>query len=109
MGPYRVEISPTARAQLKRYTDYILLTLMNGKAADAVLSDALETIDELEKTAGSHAFCEDPDLKALGYHRILMRRHHYVMIYDIKGNTVRIKAVYHLLQDYENLFSAQIR
>ena len=108
MDSYSVEISLTARLQLSRYADYIQFTLLNEAAADAVLSDALETVEALETSAGSLPFCEDPDLKTLGYHKILFRRHDYVMIYDITGKTARVKGIYHLLQDYENLFSSQI-
>ena len=108
MDLYEVEISPTARKQLNRYVDYIQFTLLNDQAADAVFMDALETIDNLEKSAGSLGFCNDPDLKALGYRKILFRRHDYVMIYDLDGKTARIKGIYHLLQDYENLFLSQI-
>ena len=106
MDSYNVEISPTAREQLGCYADYIQFTLLNESAADAVLSDAYETIEELETSAGSLPYCDDPDLKALGYHKVLFRRHDYVMIYDIFEHTARIKAIYHLLQDYENLFSS---
>ena len=67
MDLYDVIISPTAKEQLRRYVDYIQYTLLNEDAADAVMMDALETIDELEKTAGSLAFCNNQDLKELGY------------------------------------------
>ena len=90
MDLYDVIISPTAKEQLRRYVDYIQYTLLNEDAADAVMMDALETIDELEKTAGSLAFCNNQDLKELGYHKILFRRHDYVMIYDIADKTARI-------------------
>lgn len=108
MDLYNVVLSPTARSQLNRYVDYIQFTLLNEEAADAVLLDALETIDALEVSAGSLAFCNHPVLKSLGYRKILFRKHDYVMIYDIEGTTARIKGIYHLLQDYENLFSSQV-
>ena len=62
MDSYNVELSPTAESQLDRYIDHI-----QYNAADTVLSDAFETIEELETSAGSLAFCNDPDLKKLGY------------------------------------------
>lgn len=109
MDLFKVDISPTARKRLERYVDYIQFTLLNDQAADAVMQDALETIEDLEKTAESLGLCTDPDLEAMGYRKILFRRHDYVMIYDIDGHTARIKGVYHLLQDYENLFMKQIQ
>jgi hypothetical protein len=58
MVSYKVEISPTARDQLNRYVNYIQFTLLNEEAADAVLLDAYETIDDLEASAGSLRFCK---------------------------------------------------
>ena len=55
MDSYNVEISPYALGQLNRYADYIQYTLLNEGAADEVYTDALETIDALETSAGSLA------------------------------------------------------
>ena len=35
---------------------------------------------------------------------MLFLRHDYVMLYRIEENVVYVEAIYHLLQDYENLF-----
>ena len=104
MVSYNVQISPTALAQLNSYIDYIQYTLMNDQAADNVLLDALDTINELQSVAGSLRDCEHPDLKKRGIKKIKFLKHDYVMLYDIVGYTVEIKAIYHLLQDYENTF-----
>lgn len=104
MVSYNVKISPRAREQLNHYIDYIQYTLLNDQAADNVLQDALETIEVLESTAGSLKLCNSLKLKNLGYRKIKFCHHDYVMIYDIIDDVVQIKAIYHLMQDYENLF-----
>ncbi len=43
MDLYNVIIAPKALAQLECYIDYIQHTLLNDKAAEAVLRDAMET------------------------------------------------------------------
>ena len=108
MVSYNVEISPTASRQLNNYIDYLQYTLLNEQAADSVLLDAYETIEQLETSAGSLKYCDHPELKALGYKKIKFKHHDYIMIYDVKNTTVQIKAIYHLLQDYENIFMQEI-
>ncbi len=104
MVSYNVQISPTALNRLNNYIDYIHDTLMNDQAADNVLLDALDTITELQSVAGSLGYCDHPELKKRGIRKIIFLKHDYVMLYSIIDNTVEIKAIYHLLQDYENTF-----
>ena len=44
MDVYKVEIAPSALKQLETYIDYIQNTLLNPRAADDVMLDALDTI-----------------------------------------------------------------
>ncbi len=104
MDSFRIHITPNARHLLNRYIDYIQYTLLDEQGADAVLLDALETIDILEMVADSITYCESKELRNLGYHKILFQRHKYVMIYKIVEDVVSIDAIYHQLQDYEKLF-----
>ena len=104
MDSYKTHITPKAQELLNRYIDYIQYTLLDEQGADAVLLDALETIDILEMVAGSMTFCESEELRNLGYHKILFQRHDYVMIYRIIGDIASIDAIYHQMQDYEKLF-----
>ena len=101
-------ISPKALSQLDSYVDYILNTLMNPQAAMNLWNDAEETREELSKCAGSLGYCKHPRLKALGYHPMLFIKHRYVMLYRIDGQTAYVDGIYHLLQDYENTFAAEI-
>lgn len=104
MVSYKVRISPTAMAQLNCYVDYVQHTLLNEEAADSVLLDAMDTIEKLESVAGSLRDCDHPELKKRGIKKIKFLKHDYVMLYSVNGLTVEIKAIYHLLQDYENTF-----
>ena len=104
MVSYKVITSPKALSQLKEYIDYIQYILLNEKAAGAVWNDAIETVNRLETVAGSLRYCDDLELKELGYRKIDFIRHSYVMLYRIENDTVFVEAVYHQLQDYENTF-----
>ena len=100
-----VVISPKALSQLNNYIDYLQYTLLNEQAANNVWQDALETRGRLSKVANSLKFCAHPQLKKNGYRAISFIRHRYLMLYRIEGTTVYVDAIYHQLQDYENIFA----
>lgn len=104
MDLYNVIISPKALSQLNGYIDYIQHTLLNDQAAYSIWQDALKTRDRLSNVAGSLKCCRHPQLKELGYHAINFKQHRYVMLYRIEGQNVYVDAIYHQLQDYENIF-----
>ena len=108
MDLFNVIISPMALAQLDGYIDYIQYTLLNEEAAMAVWRDAIETRDLLAKTADSLKLCDFPRLREMGYRSICFIRHRYIMLYRIEGKDVFIDAIYHQLQDYENIFSSEL-
>ena len=82
--------------------------VFNEEAAESVWQDALDTSVQPESSAGSLLPCRHPQLKALGYHPMSFLRHDYVMLYRIEGQVVYVDAIYHQMQDYENLFVAAL-
>lgn len=109
MVSYKVIISPRALSQLNDYIDYIQFTLLNNQGAKSVWDDAVETTERLETIAGSLAPCNHPKLKENGYYPILFSHHRYVMLYRIENNIAYVDAIYHELQDYENLFAEDLK
>lgn len=101
-------ISPKALSQLNSYIDYLQYTLLNDQAARSVWQDTLETRDQLSKAAGSLKLCTHPQLKKHSYHIIHFKRHRYLMLYRIEGTTAYVEAIYHQLQDYENIFADEL-
>ena len=108
MDSFDVIISPKALSQLNNYIDYLQYTLLNDQAARNVWRDALETRNQLSKTAGSLKLCTHPQLKKDGYRVIHFMRHRYLMLYRIEGATAYVEAIYHQLQDYENIFADEL-
>ncbi len=105
---YKVIISPRALAQLDDYISYVHYTLLNPIAAKSILNDAKETRKTLAKVAGSLKFCDHPMLYELGYCAIKFEKHDYAMLYRVDGETAYVDGIYHLMQDYENLFAAEL-
>ena len=91
--------------QLDSYISYIQYELKNVQAAESVWKDAVKTIEVLKSSAGSLAYCVDKKLKKMGYRSITFNHHRYIMLYRIKEKTVFVEAVYHMLQDHENIFN----
>ena len=101
---YKIIITHSAQNQLDAAIHYILNVLQNEQAALSVMEDAEKTGHRLSYAAGSLKLCDDPELRALGYRMIHFKNHNYFMLYRIEDNTVYVDAIYHDLQDYENMF-----
>jgi plasmid stabilization system protein ParE len=108
MDSFDVVISPKALAQLDSYIDYIQHTLLNPQAAERVWRDALATRAQLSTVAGSLALCKNPALHDLGYRCIAFQSHRYAMLYRVVNTTAYVDAVYHMQQDYENIWASEI-
>ena len=104
MKRYKVFVSFKAKEQLRAYLMYLKDVKKNPQAVDAVAEDFFQTIDELEHVAGSLKLADDEDLAKEWIRKIFLRKHDYVILYEIIDDEARVHAVYHTLQDYENLF-----
>ena len=102
----KVVMTKYAYNQLKQYIGYIKEQFKSEQAASAVLEDARDTNEALKNVAESLKYCDDPELKALGYRTIHFKRHRYFYVYEVKKKKAYIEAVYHDLQDYENIFKS---
>lgn len=98
---YKIVVTVDAEADLENFILYLLIEKKNEQAAKNLLSDFEETKDMLSRIASSLRYCENPELKKLGYRRINFVRHRYFMIYRIEEDLVIIDNIFHELQDYE--------
>lgn len=105
---YKVIVSPKALAQLDDFISYVHYTLLNPIAAQSILNDAKKTRETLSKVAGSLKLCDHPTLYEIGYHAIKFEKHDYAMLYRVDDETAYVDGIYHLMQDYENLFAAEL-
>ena len=101
---FKVIFKKAALAQFQECISYIEAKIGNFYAAKAVAKDADETVKRLSVIANGLKFCNDDNLCKLGYRTIHFKKHHYIMLYRIDGNTVYIVGVFHAMQDYENIF-----
>ncbi len=101
---YNVIMTLRAKDHLRKTVHYLTVNLGNKQAAKSLKLSIQETLHFLEFGADSLKVLNDPDLQKYGYKRITIGRTRYFFIYRIEANTVWIDAMFHELQDYENLF-----
>ncbi len=102
MKRYHVIITDDAKADLKRYRNYILNKFKNPQAARNIILDFRETRKELEKVAGSLSDPESDILRTRRLKRISFQNHNYFLLYRVEKETVYVTNVFHFLEDYEN-------
>lgn len=102
MKIYRVSVTADAKADLKRYKDYLVDEKKNRQAARNVVLDFSQTKDDLKKSAWSLAEPESQKLLERGLKRINFRSHDYFLLYRIEGSRVFVTNMFHDLEDYEN-------
>lgn len=102
MKTYRVKITPDAKADLKRYKNYLKDVKKSSQAAKNVVQDFNATAAKLKNAAASLGDSENPKLKARNLKRINFIKHDYFLLYRIEGEYVYVINMFHSLEDYEN-------
>lgn len=100
---FKVVLTSQAQLDFRNITNYILYELRSEQAATSVANDMEHTIERLSYMAGGLKLCDDPTLRDLGYRTIHFKRHNYFMLYRIQDDMVYIDAIYHDLQNYEDI------
>ena len=78
MRTWKVVITDDVQDDLDNFVYYLLVEKLNRQAAQAVLDDYDETIEELSKVAGVLKPLEDLELS--DYRKIRLRRHNYLVV-----------------------------
>ena len=102
MKTYHVFITDDAKADLRRYTDYLKKIKNSPQAAKNIASDFRETRKKLENVAGILTEPASDVLKSKGLKRINFLKHDYFMLYRIEGKNAFITNIFHALEDFEN-------
>ena len=100
---YKIIETDRAQQDLSDIVEYIIYSLENPSAAATLLDEVEACYDALERLPMMFEACHDPHLKALGYHKAIIRN--YIMIYNVSEptKTVSVMRFFHGRQDYEKL------
>lgn len=102
MKKYEIIVSDLTKEKLRSCLAYLKFQLDSEQAAKSVYQDYVLTRKKLESLAGSIRLDDDPDLAALGYHRMHFEKHNYFLLYRVEGDKALIDYLFHDLEDYRN-------
>ncbi|MCM1159481.1 MAG: hypothetical protein NC300_12525 [Bacteroidales bacterium] len=97
---YKIVVSERANMHLDNILSYIVYKLKNKQAARAVYDDVKNMYDKLEYMAGSVALCEDSYLAEKGYHKLVLDKHDYILLFQIYDDIVYVNGIFHMLENY---------
>ncbi len=97
---YKLVISERAERHIDNIIHYVVNTLKNTGAAEAILSDIDEAYNRLEYMAEIHGYCNDYYLAKKGYRKIILSNHNYLIIYRVEGKEAHISGVFHMKEEY---------
>ncbi len=100
---YKIVETELAVQDLDSILSYIALSLANPAAASAFAAAVEDCYSSLEEMPFLFELCRDPRLRALGYHKAVIKN--YVMVYkvDEDARTVNILRFFYGRQDYGKL------
>lgn len=101
MKTWKVLATEDVQNDLDNFVYYLLVEKLNEQAAEALIDDYEETVQELEIVAGSIKNLEDPEL--CEYRKIRFRRHNYYLLYRIVDDVAIIDRMFHDLQDIDRV------
>ena len=100
---YKLIKTDSYQRDLDGAVGYIVLSLVNKTAAVSLLNAVEEIYGDLERMPLMYGSCDDPHLRDLKYHKVVIKN--YVMVYKVDEDekTVNILRFFHGRQDYEKL------
>ncbi len=100
---YKIVKTNSYQRDLDGVVSYIVLSLANKTAAVSLLNAIEKIYDDLERMPLMYGFCNDPHLRTIKYHKVVVKK--YIMVYtvDEDAETVNILRLFHGRQNYEKL------
>ncbi len=102
MQHYRVELTDSARRQLRTILEYLIFYLRNEQAYISVKTDFQKTIEQLEYQAGVIADSDSESLRKRDLKKIHFLSHKYVILFRIYKEVVYVVEIHHESEDYIN-------
>ncbi|MCR5450738.1 MAG: type II toxin-antitoxin system RelE/ParE family toxin [Solobacterium sp.] len=97
---YKIIVTERAAQQIDDVFSYIAVVLANPNAARSVRDELLTSYRKLEMNPFSAPPCNDLQLKALGFRRMKLKKHQYILIFKVCESDVIIYGFFHTLEDY---------
>lgn len=99
---YKIIVTDQAEEQLDNILYYILMQFNSREGAKSVLDDVLKTYEKLRYVAGSLQLCNDKYLASKGYRKIVLEKHNYVLLYQMRDDEVYVNGIFHVSENYKD-------
>ena len=99
---YKLVISEHADELLDNLVYYLLYRLKSEQAARHLLDGIDGIYDRLETNPFQFPLSRDPYLANKGYHEAVVPQMDYIVIFDVREDTVNVVGVFHQLENYQS-------
>ena len=99
---YKLVISEHADELLDNLVYYLLFRLKNEQAAKHLLDGIDGIYDRLEINPFQFPLSRDVYLASKGYHEAVVPQMDYIVILDVREDTVNVVGVFHQLENYQS-------
>lgn len=99
---YRLVITEHADELLDKLVSYLLFRLKNEQATKHLLDGIDHVYDRLESNPEQFPLSRDTFLAKKGYHEAVVPQMDYVIVFDIKSDTVNVVGIFHQLENYQS-------
>ena len=99
---YRLNITKNADELLDRLVYYLIYCLKNKQAARHLLDGIDGIYDRLETNPFQFPLSRDAYLANKGYHEAAVPQMDYIVIFDVREDTVNVVGVFHQLENYQS-------
>ena len=99
---YKLVISEHADELLDNLVYYLLFRLKNEQAAKHLLDGIDGIYDRLEINPFQFPLSRDVYLASKGYHEAVVPQMDYIVIFDVREETVNVVGIFHQLENYQS-------
>lgn len=98
---YKLVITEHADELLDKLVYHLIYRLKNEQAAKHLLDGVDNVYDRLETNPEQFPVSRDAFLAKRGYHEAVVHQMDYVIVFDIRSDTVNVVGVFHQLENYQ--------
>ena len=98
---YKLIITEHAEELLDKLVYHLIYRLKNEQAAKHLLDGVDNVYDRLETNPEQFPVSRDEIKKKRGYHEAVVPQMDYVIVFDIRSDTVNVVGVFHQLENYQ--------
>ena len=98
---YKLSITEHADELLDNIIYHLLYRLKNEQAAKHLLDGIENVYERLEVNPQQFPFSRDSYLAGKDYHEAIVPQMNYMIVFNIKDNTVNVTGIFHQLENYQ--------